>query len=571
MTPLGTDVCEVRVVRAIRAGWWRRSRLVCLPAVALLLLVVGMLSACGPDASQSQAARDRARLDAELARAGAMGIPSSALRPIAEREAAVSRSAGSWGFTSQEASAEYSRLYASVIQTERQDAGLVQQHAQKELATFQQTLTLREAQGFVEASAYQTRYDQLAARFGTARTTDDYGGIAQDAAHNASALLALWPAYQELDILNTAIQSLQSAHIGTNVEKTEYDQDLSAFRTAADAPAYQRLGQVIQGQIMQLVADRTEALPYVGMSQLAKLRGQIDLMTAWGQPAARYQSSYETFVGELGRATTLADYVTLEQGIDQTTSSLAVPLARAQAAHELAQLGKLVNRVNAANPMFAYEYASGNGIGAVQCLFDNPMSWTCNDPPAGDLLSAYQMVAYKAWVLQTNLRALMDNLRDPTAAWLPHQTDLELMRDYGAMRGQVTVVSLREQVARMYQDGKLVYWSYVTTGRVERPSPPGLHYVGYKVTHIIFQPTEPKNSPLKEVPTPIHWAVSYWPNGYYLHEAWWRTTFGPGSNLPHANDGSAWNGGSHGCINLPQSTMGWYFDWVQVGTPVIVY
>lgn len=565
-------VWEATVVRMVGAIWTRRNvRGASLAAIALLLLVVGVFSACGPDTSRVQAGRNQARLNAELARAGQMGIPASALRSIAAREAAAAKGAGGWGYSYGQASSVYSSLYESLLGVERQNLGLVQAHAQQELAAYQEALSVREGQGFVEAAAYQTRYDQLAARYGAARTVDDYGSIGQSAARDMSALGALWPAYQSLGAFGSAIQTLQSAHMSTSAARAEYAEDLRDFRNAFDTSAYQRLQLVIQGQMMQLVADRAEALPYVGAVELSQLRSQIALLATWKQPTASYTRAYDAFAAELGRATTLADYVTLEHGIDQEAAQLALPLAKAQAANALVQLRTLIATVNAENPMFAYEYGSDLGVGAVQCLFDNPLSWACNDPPANDLLSTYQMVAYKAWVLQTNLRALMDNLRDPTAAGLPHQTDLALMRDYGAMQGEVTVVSLREQVARMYQDGKLVYWSYVTTGRVERPTPPGLHYVGFKVTNIIFQPTEPKNSPLKEVPTPIHWAVNYWPNGFYLHEAWWRTTFGPGSNLPHPYDQSAWNGGSHGCINFPQWKMGWYYNWVQVGSPVIVY
>jgi hypothetical protein len=65
--------------------------------------------------------------------------------------------------------------------------------------------------------------------------------------------------------------------------------------------------------------------------------------------------------------------------------------------------------------------------------------------------------------------------------------------------------------------------------------------------------------------------VYYADSGFYLHDGWWRTTFGPGSNFPHPYDGAAFDGGSHGCINFPLHNMAYYYNLVQVGTPIILY
>ena len=52
--------------------------------------------------------------------------------------------------------------------------------------------------------------------------------------------------------------------------------------------------------------------------------------------------------------------------------------------------------------------------------------------------------------------------------------------------------------------------------------------------------------------------VSYWHESYALHGAPWQHTFG-------------WSGpgGSHGCINLPVSEAKWFYDWDEIGTPVV--
>ncbi len=172
--------------------------------------------------------------------------------------------------------------------------------------------------------------------------------------------------------------------------------------------------------------------------------------------------------------------------------------------------------------------------------------------------------------LTVNLRALMDNLHVSTPHSQPHASDLQLMQYYNIMQGKVLVISLREQTLRAYQNGKMVYWSYVTTGRFELPSWPGLHYAMYHIDHTKFTSPEPKNSPFWYAPTPITYGIAYAPNGFFIHDAWWRSEFGPDTNLPHW-DPAAFNGGSHGCINLPTENMQWVWAWTPDGAPIIVY
>ncbi|MGZ3676019.1 MAG: L,D-transpeptidase, partial [Ktedonobacterales bacterium] len=223
----------------------------------------------------------------------------------------------------------------------------------------------------------------------------------------------------------------------------------------------------------------------------------------------------------------------------------------------------IIDDARALNPLTAYEYADGSeGIGDVQQKFDAAAA--SND------YQMYQTADDAAQIMIANLRALLDNLHDATPASQPHQTDLQLMQHYGIMSGKNIVVSLREQVARFYDNGKLVYWSYVTTGRPEAVSPPGLHYAMEKDYHIEFKSSAPPGSPLWYGPTKINYAVLYADYGYFLHDAWWRLKFGPGSNLPHA-DGLAFNGGSHGCVNFPEDNMAYVYEWTDVGDPIILY
>ncbi|MEO7617644.1 MAG: L,D-transpeptidase, partial [Candidatus Saccharibacteria bacterium] len=51
--------------------------------------------------------------------------------------------------------------------------------------------------------------------------------------------------------------------------------------------------------------------------------------------------------------------------------------------------------------------------------------------------------------------------------------------------------------------------------------------------------------------------------GYGLHDAIWRKgRFGGQDYI---------RGGSHGCVNLPDATAEWLYNWSVVGTPVYIH
>ncbi len=137
------------------------------------------------------------------------------------------------------------------------------------------------------------------------------------------------------------------------------------------------------------------------------------------------------------------------------------------------------------------------------------------------------------------------------------------------MSGQVILVSTSQQWLWAYQDGKLVVASPVTTGRPELPTPKGHFSVLNKQTNITFYSPWPVGSPFYYYPTHINYAMQFKGGGFFIHDAWWRYQFGPGSQFAHrAGDGS--ETGTHGCVNLPEDTTLALYNWVHVGTPVII-
>jgi hypothetical protein len=534
-----------------------------------LVLLSMMLASCASSADQTAAQQSKARLDHELSHANHdLGIPQSLLQPIETQEQKIAAGAGGFNYSYKDAASNYNLLYTQLIGVEQTAPQVLQQQAAQDIEALSKILTERRNQEFSQINAYQARFDQATKDFSVAKTAGDFARIDALVQAQTAALNALWPAYLKLQVFESVLQAVHNAGINSQLAEIEYQNDIQIFAAAAPATRYQVLETVISGQINQLMADQTESLPYVGSTLLDEFRARINLLRQYGQysTASQFEKEYTADEKELANAKTLADYLTFSQVIDRQTSSMTLPLVRGKAFYDLKQLQILIQIVQSRNPLNAYEYANPQvGIG-------NPGD---HGSPLGDTYAAYTVQGFQnaddvTNIMLSNLRALVDNLNDPTPSWQPHAADLSLMQEYNIVSGRVVVVSLREQTARFYENGKLVFWAYVTTGRPEAPSPPGLHFAIDHEYHILFQSGDPKGSALWYAPTPVNYGIRYAAGGYFLHDAWWRYKFGPGSNLPHW-DPLAFNGGSHGCVNFPEDVMEWVYNWIPDGAPVILY
>jgi lipoprotein-anchoring transpeptidase ErfK/SrfK len=130
-------------------------------------------------------------------------------------------------------------------------------------------------------------------------------------------------------------------------------------------------------------------------------------------------------------------------------------------------------------------------------------------------------------------------------------------------------ISLKEQVIRAYANGKQVFWSYVTTGRPGLETDPGNFKVYWKVAPWTMHSPWPKGSPYWYPDSKVQ-MVMWFNGGAGIHDAYWRSRYGPGTNFPHY-DPTGEDNGTHGCVNVPYKNMLWLWNWTPTGTPVIVY
>ncbi|GAB4147528.1 MAG: hypothetical protein OHK0017_09330 [Patescibacteria group bacterium] len=122
---------------------------------------------------------------------------------------------------------------------------------------------------------------------------------------------------------------------------------------------------------------------------------------------------------------------------------------------------------------------------------------------------------------------------------------------------KVIVVDKQKQELFALNQGKIDLNTKVTTGKNGFTTPAGEFSIKNKARNIRLKAPSPRfgNYNLK---------VQYWlglGDGYGLHDAWWRKSFG-GEDY-HYN-------GSHGCVNMPLEAVKTIYDWAEVGTKVYI-
>lgn len=120
-------------------------------------------------------------------------------------------------------------------------------------------------------------------------------------------------------------------------------------------------------------------------------------------------------------------------------------------------------------------------------------------------------------------------------------------------------ISLSRQHLWFYKNGKLKMESDVVTGlpTKERRTVTGVHriYGKQKDRYLGTIAVQGYRSHVN------YWMPFNW-DGQGLHDATWRNKFG----------GSLYKrGGSHGCVNMPLKNAAKLYDYVSIGTPVVVY
>lgn len=137
-----------------------------------------------------------------------------------------------------------------------------------------------------------------------------------------------------------------------------------------------------------------------------------------------------------------------------------------------------------------------------------------------------------------------------------------------ATQGKVIVVNLSRQWLYAYENDRMAFNTAVMTGRSTLATPSGTYQVLNKLHPTWFRSPWPAGSPYWYPPTYINYALEWKPGGYFLHDANWHSSFGPGTNGWHYDPQFGWQWGSHGCIAMTFSAAQWLYTWAPIGTTV---
>jgi hypothetical protein len=180
--------------------------------------------------------------------------------------------------------------------------------------------------------------------------------------------------------------------------------------------------------------------------------------------------------------------------------------------------------------------------------------------PKGYYYFAFKAVDHAGNVLRTHLGGITVNPAKPTVSIggiTLYPTD-----------GKRIIVVLSQETLYAVQGDRVVVKTYVTTGNRELPTPTGTYHILARYHPYEMISPWPPGSPYYYAPSWMEYAMLFRNGGYFLHDAPWRSVFGPGSNSgtqPGTN-----YGGTHGCVNIPSGPMTTLWGWAPIGTEVDV-
>lgn len=132
------------------------------------------------------------------------------------------------------------------------------------------------------------------------------------------------------------------------------------------------------------------------------------------------------------------------------------------------------------------------------------------------------------------------------------------------------VVHLSAQSMEAYDGDRLLRTALITSGNQKLPTPIGVWHVLSRYHPYKFISPWKKSSPFWYPTSNVNYALYFHDGGYFIHDAPWRTVFGPGTNSSPGLPGSGIYAGSHGCVETTTDMGHWLYNWAPIGTVVSV-
>jgi L,D-transpeptidase catalytic domain len=554
--------------------------------IMLAGMLVGMMlfiTACGGSSqSQAQLNQSKATLDQAIQHARSIGIPESALQPIIKKEQRLSSAGAPFTLFNDQPVTDYNtKLASSYQQLETQTETIVSSisdqynvQAQQDLQFFQSSLSAFQQKKVGNSLAFAAQYNKDSSLLAAAQFPKDFAAISNDARKATEALDLSTTTFNQLNTFNTTIKQMKAANLDVTAMQTQYQNDLATFNIATTSIEFQNLGTLLNAQYQEAVVNSIQALPFVSTAKLGQFKSQLALLKTYGMDAGPYQPLYNADQAALKKTSTITGFLAISQKIDTDIASMHDDLVQG-ASHYL--VNALDHEANVWGNAHAYHdkfdgknylLTAGYTLPGIGYWLNRELGWTY-------LPSDYQAVVDEENNEFFNLHMLEQDYSDPTPYNKVHATDMLMMQHSpGLQHGMVLMVSQVEQAMRVYMNGKLIRSFQVTTGRVERPALPGVWTVQDRKSPDQFKSSDPPGSPYWYPPTPIHYAILYHWGGFFVHDAWWRVNFGPGTQFPHydvGGDESFAGNGSHGCVNMQENDAAWVYANTDWNTQIAMY
>ncbi len=547
-------------------------------ALLLALILFGLADYGGNARMAQQVARSQAQLDRQLALAREQGVPVALLQPLYRQEQQLDDEpmflTGLFDASSYQTLVRgYRALSVKVASVVEQATEQAQTRAQQDVQNFQVALSQAAVQGVTNLDSFSQQFSQDQLELETAKTPGDYAVISQNARQGILALNAMEMALSQLQDFEATISRLKAAGVDVTAMQTQYQNDLATFADARQINDFQNLSALIDAQYQQVIVGSVQAFPYVSVTKLNELQAQVRQLSIYGIDARPYQQRLQADEVMVEQAKTVFDDLLFLRQVDTDIASMHGELVQGEARYLVKEFHQEAAAWAKAHPYYdsydghIYALDSGYMQAGIGAGLDNDLASAQTTPDFEAMVAEAQNALF-------NLHMLEADFNDHTPYNQPHATDLAVITHYKLQKRTVLMVSLVEQVMRIYQSGRLLRSFYVTTGRSELPSLPGVWATLDRRSPTTFKSADPKGSPYWFPDTPIKYAILYHWGGYFVHDAWWRASFGPGTQFPHEDAGgnTAYNfDGSHGCINLSESDAAWVYQHTDWNTMIVVY
>ena len=353
-------------------------------------------------------------------------------------------------------------------------------------------------------------------------------------------------------------QELTTVSAAPPASSAPFNQDRIAFFSRAAAQEVQIKDQ-LQTRVQKLVSETRDA----AQAAVTQLSGEMQQATQAGvddQLLVEFDGLPSKAQIEVDVATTVHAYRAVSAELKAPVSKLALIIADQQATNKMiAQYVEQAAAQDHGDPAVA-RTAANAALTQVQADLQTARIFSMDvsivDLHVQTLAGKLNTVTTIADLEQVNggLHVQDKVLQDAMTRTLPDKA---------------ITISLGEQVIRAYEHGQQVFWSYTTTGRPGLETDPGSFKVYWKVSPWTMHSPWPKGSPYWYPDSKVQ-MVMWFNGGDGIHDAYWRSRYGPGTNGPHY-DPTGEDTGTHGCVNVPYHNMVWLWNWTPTGTPVIVY